>query len=110
MARITEWTIRELICYPEEAGQTDVVTIVKWYGYVRYDDAETGVGHKAERQGRVDVTYQVGDPFTPYDQLTESQVWDWVDAVIDRPALEAEMNAEVDGMITPSTTELPLPW
>lgn len=110
MTRETTWTIRELICYPEEAGQTDVVTKVKWYGYVKYDNTDTGVGYKAERQGTVDVTYQEGDPFTSYDNLTESQVWGWVDAVIDRPALEVEMNAEVDGMITPSTTEPPLPW
>ena len=52
-----------------------------------------------------------GGSFTPYAQLTQSQVvgWCWENGV-NQEATEAAINANLAAQITPATTQPPLPW
>ena len=47
--------------------------------------------------------------YIPYDQLTESDVVGWVQADVDKDAIEAGLQANIDAQITP-TTGTGVPW
>jgi len=90
--------------YPQEAGKSDVVFEVNWQC-----QAQDGA-YSALSAGSVPVTYTAGSPFTPYADLTENQVWGWVNPQIDRPAIEANLQALIDAQKTPTVVTPPLPW
>ena len=98
------WSIISMPAYPQEAGESDVVFEVNWQC-----QAQDGA-YSALSAGSVPVTYTAGSPFTPYDQLTQDQVWGWVNPQIDRPATEANLQALIDAQKTPTVVTPPLPW
>jgi hypothetical protein len=106
------WSINQLTAYPTYESQTDVVFKVTWS--YRGVDAN-GVG--STRGGTTEVTYVAGAPFTPYADLTESQVLGWVQETI-TPEKQAQMEAEIVGDIDWQIQQAnsnepvtpPLPW
>ncbi len=52
-----------------------------------------------------------GDPFIPYEDLTEADVlgWAWANGV-DKAALEASAQQQLDAAINPPIISSPLPW
>ena len=98
------WQIVSMPAYPEEAGQTDVVFQVNWQC-----QAIDGT-YQANSFGSVPVTYQAGTPFTPYDQLTQEQVWGWINPSINRPEVEANLQLLIDAEKNPAVVTPPLPW
>ena len=54
---------------------------------------------------------QAGGSFTPYNQLTQSQVvgWCWENGV-NQTATEAAVNANLNSQINPTVQQPPLPW
>ena len=110
------WSIRSMMVKKQEAGQTDVVYMVDWLAVATEDvtppDAPEPVINEARCGGSVEVPAPTGN-FTPYDHLTESQVIDWVWAVMGNDAklaLEANLEAQLLYMKTPPVLSLPLPW
>ena len=71
----------------------------------------TGVDgqYTASIGGNSVFTVQEGT-FTPYDQLTQEQVWGWINPSIDRPEIEANLQAMIDEQKNPSVVTPPLPW
>jgi len=98
------WSIVSMPSYPQAEGETDVVFQVNWQ--CQAQDGNYG----ATSAGSVPVTYEAGTPFTPYDQLTQEQVWGWIDPSIDRPEIEANLQNLIDQQKTPSVVTPPLPW
>jgi hypothetical protein len=98
------WSIVSMPSYPQAEGETDVVFQVNWQCQAQEDE------YSATSVGSVPVTYEAGTPFTPYDQLTQEQVWGWVDPSIDRPEIEVNLQNLIDQQKTPSVVTPPLPW
>lgn len=98
------WQIVSMPAYPQSEGETDVVFQVNW------SCTATDGAFSAVSAGSVPVTYTAGTPFTPYDQLTQEQVWGWIDPSIDRPAIEANLQAMIDEQKNPPVITPPLPW
>ena len=90
--------------YSQIDGQTDVVFQVNW-SCGAYEDRLS-----ATTAGSVPVTYTAGSPYTPYDQLTQEQVWGWINPSIDRPEIEANLQVMIDAQKTPEVVTPPLPW
>jgi hypothetical protein len=99
--------INSLTCYPQYAGQTDVVFQCIW------TKSGTDGTYNASYSAGCELTYTAGSPFTPYDQLTQAQVLAWVYAATP-PEYIANMEAEIAKNIAdqanPPTVTLPLPW
>jgi hypothetical protein len=98
------WTITAMDCYPQEGGNTDVVFNVHW----------TCAGTDGTYNASVYSTCTVpgpGNPFTPYDQLTQQQVlgWIWANGV-DQAATEAAVQTQLDNQINPPVVTPKLPW
>jgi hypothetical protein len=93
MANTYTWSIPEngLTTMPELNGQTNVVV------GIQYTVTGTDGTHTASIENMVQVTYEAGTAFTPFDQLTEAEVIKWVQE--SRPKIVAQIQAQLDKMI-----------
>ena len=98
------WQITSMPAYSQIDGETDVVFQINWSCGAKEDKLS------ASSVGSVPLTYTAGSAFTPYVELTETQVWGWVNPTIDRPAIEANLQAMIDAQKTPTVVTPPLPW
>lgn len=98
------WKIISMPAYSQIDGQADVVFEVNWQ--CQAQDS----GFSANSFGTVPVTYTAGTPFTPYADLTQDQVWGWINPSIDRPEIEANLQKMIDEQKAPAVVTPPLPW
>lgn len=103
-----QWSILSMSCKPSLDGQQDVVIMALWQcvGITQNgpDQVSTPMG------GNTQFTYTQGNPFTPYDQLTQQQVLGWVWQQVSQPDIEAEVAAKIAIQIDPPVVTPPLPW
>lgn len=101
------WAVVQMDAYPEADGETDVVFTVHWT--LTATDG-TYQGYVYGSQG---VTYEAGTPFTPYADLTETQVIGWVQSAMGAEqvaAYEANVADQIANQINPPVVTPPLPW
>jgi hypothetical protein len=98
------WLINSMPAYAEIDGETDVVFQVNWECQAQEDT------FNATTAGSVSVAYTAGSPFTSYADLTQEQVWGWVNPQIDRPEIEANLQTLIDAQKNPPIVTPPLPW
>lgn len=98
------WQITSMPAYPQADGEVDVVFQVNWQCQAQDEQ------YNAVSIGSVPVTYEAGTPFTPYDQLTQEQVWGWINPSINRSEVEENLQAMIDAQKNPTVTTPPLPW
>ena len=108
MAATINWVIEYMQCYPQAEGETDVVFNVGWRcNGVQVDGENTYTGTVYSTQA---VTYVAGSPYTPYQDLTESQVLGWIWAAgVDQASAEAAVQQQIDNQINPPVVQPPLP-
>ena len=107
MSITNTWVIEQMTCYPTYEGQTDVVFNVSWRV-----NATDGT-YYATAYGTQGVTYVAGSPYTPYDDLTQSQVVGWVQTAMGPEqvaSIEANLAKQIDNLINPPAVTPPLPW
>ena len=105
----TTWTIATLERTLADGG----ITVAHW----RATDSETvgtgddAVTYSASSYGTCGFEYDASaDDFTPYDDLTESQVlgWCWANGV-DQDAIEASLTAKIEADKNPTQAN-GVPW
>ena len=101
---IYDWEFGELDCYKSSEGQTDVVFDVAWRLTARDGDSSWSDG------GHLEVTYTSGDPFIPFEDLTEADVQGGGEAGLDVDAIKAALDAKVAEQENPTTEVLDPPW
>jgi len=98
-------TITAMYTLPQVEGQTDVVVNAMW--------EVTGVQdtHTASIGGNSQFTITQGSGFTPYADLTQTQVIGWIPAEQIASA-QACVQGQIDSMVNPpvSPTSQALPW
>jgi hypothetical protein len=94
-------------CYPEADGETDVVFTVHW----------TLTGTDGTYSGSVYASQGVpapsGSDFTPYADLTETQVIGWVKSAMGEEQVasyEANVAEQINNQIDPPVVTPDLPW
>lgn len=101
------WVIQKLDCYPQQDGYTDVVFNIYWQ--LNASDGQ----YNASVYGSTFTAYTDGEPFTPYEYLTQEQVVGWVVEGLgpDRVAqLEAVLAQNIAAQVNPPVVSPPLPW
>jgi len=97
------WSITAMNCSTTEQNP-DTVIICHW----------TCSGTDGTYNASIYSTCSVPSPtgsFTPYSDLTQSQVLDWCYANgVDKTATEAAVEAQLQAQINPPVVVLPLPW
>jgi hypothetical protein len=102
------WIISAMECKVKEDTLSDVVILVHW----RYN-ANSIVKEKeyfAETYGATSVGMPSGDSFTPYADLTKEQVVGWLEASLDVPAMQLQLEANIELQINPIDVTLPPPF
>ena len=107
MAIEYKFTFPALDCYPEVDGEKDCVFTIHY----RLDG--TDGDYSAGVYGTVGVTYEAGEPYTPFNELTEAQVQGWTEDALGEEAVAA-MYANIEGQIedqkNPKVVSLTPPW
>lgn len=100
------WKITQLQTYPEAQGQTNFVCSAAWN--VSGADGEFTGSLNGSTAFRLDPDA----PFTPFDQLTQEQVLEWVWASLGEEG-KANAEADVDAQIAYAKEQVQspaLPW
>lgn len=122
MSNTYNWQVTNMECYPESQGQTDVV--FKVYYYVEAFSSETKPvtqpngeitqnPYQATTASTQNFTYTAGDPYTPYDQLTNQIVVGWIQNALGTDGVQAiydKLDADISNQINPQVVNPPLPW
>jgi hypothetical protein len=101
------WSIEKMECYQEVDGLSDVVFNVYWRA-----DATSGI-FTASFDGSVTITPSGDSGFTPYNQLSQDQVIDWVKSALgdcEITSLEKMLEINIAGQPLPTTLSYALPW
>lgn len=101
-----KWSITQLTTYPEAEGQTNFVCSASW------NVTHTEGDFTGSLNGGTAFKLDPDAPFTPFDQLTESQVLEWVFASLGeegKASAEADVQAQID-YAKEQATVTPLPW
>jgi len=107
MANTYTWVISQLECYPQQDNHTDVVFTIHWRRQA------TDGTHIADVYGSQGVTLNPDEHFTPYSDLSFSQVCGWLDKAMGAEkiaAMDAALDTQIANQINPPVTTPPLPW
>ena len=102
-----QWTIEQLDCYPEKEGETDVVVRAHW------TLTDTDGLYSGKVYGVQSIKLNPNEPFTPYDQLTETQVVGWVQNAMGAEQVatyQANVLKQIENQKNPPIVTPPLPW
>lgn len=115
MSNTYAWSVLGMSAYPEYESQTDVVFLVSYQCTATSStiNPKTNTPYQSSNGGSVSVSYTAGSPYTPYSQLTQSQVIGWVQAALGAEGvaqIEAACDSGISSQIAPPIVNPPLPW
>jgi len=108
MAITYSYAVTNMTAYPTSAGQENVVFQIYWF--LSGTDSTSGLSGGPVPSNTY-VTYVAGEPFTPYNQLTQDQIIGWI--MQDTPAGQmTALQNQVDIQIAAKTQQQQLipPW
>ena len=100
-----DWIISALECKVKEGDMTDVVYTVHWRYNATDENGITAGVYGAQAVGSPDPA-----DFTPYDQITKDQVVGWLEAAMDVPAMQLQLDEQIYLIINPINVTPPLPF
>jgi hypothetical protein len=99
-----KWNIMSMDLYPEYNGVSNYVTNINW----KYDASIDEIG-TVSLFGN--TTYNsVPETYTPYDQLTESEVISWLDQSPETASYKENLDRQLVEKLNPPVISLALPW
>lgn len=110
MAIIYNWVIPEngLVTKPKEGELLDVVVKVNWRRIATLVNGDKT--YIADMCGVYDCPSPSGTDFTSYPDLTENDVFSWLDAGLDVESLNENLDLQIEKQVNPPTIILPNPW
>ena len=103
-----QWIVNQMNCVPQEGQLMDVVQTVHWTRtatqYVGAEPIFVSV------YGTMACATPSSTDFTAYPDLTYEQVCGWLNAGLDVPALDANLDQQIENIINPPIVTLPLPF
>ena len=99
-----KWQIVQLDSAPSYEGLQDYVVNVHWRYGAQFESYFT------DMYGSQSYAEVAGPNFTPYADLTESQIIGWLEGSLDVPQMQTQLAQTIENMINPPIVVLPLPW
>ncbi len=108
MAITYQWVISQMDCVPQEGNLQDVVVTVHY----RYQGTEVDADktYFAEVYGTVTLGNPDPEHYTPYADLTKTQVEDWLTASLNVESLQANISTQIANQKNPPIITPNLPW
>ena len=122
MTNTYNWIIEKIDCIPSLNGQTDVVCNVHWrvngvssetYSVSNTTGGSTSYPYTVTVCGNQLLSYEAGQSFTPFSQLTETIVLGWVQNAIGTNGIteiQNKIDALLNNLINPTVITPNLPW
>ena len=104
MSTTYQWVINQLDTAPSEDGLTDVVKVVNWTRAAQDGEINASV------YGTMFCQTPSETDFTAYPDLTYDQVCGWLDAGLDVPAIDLNLDGQIENIKNPPIIVLPLPF
>ena len=104
---IYTWVFNNFKVQKVQDTLTDVVITVDWHRIARADT------YSANIYGQVSLTAPDPDDFTPFEQITEQQVTDWVTAALTPERIaeyDANLAVNLEQQQNPPVENKPAPW
>jgi len=112
MAQSYKWNCKTVDVHPLEAGNSDVVYNVHWSVLATSDQKDSeGEFYSARSYGTQLVPAPEG-AFIPFADLKEAEVESWTKAAMgdeDVASLYADLDAQIEQEITPSSVQMQIP-
>ncbi len=111
MANTYTWTINKLDVHPTEDSLSDVVYNIHWTYTATSDQLDaSGNPYTAEAIGTSNVSKPNPEDFTSFDDLTQSQVEDWLTADGTLANIGDHVDSMIEEKITPTSEAKDVPW
>jgi hypothetical protein len=99
------WNISRLDCKVSEGDLSDVCIVAHW------QCSDTVDGYSASVYATCSLPSPDPESFTPYDQLTQNEVLEWIWANgVDKDATEAAVAQQIENQKNPPVISPALPW
>jgi len=95
MANTYEWRIDKMTAKIQEGELQNVIFQISWTYLARYSEDKNIV---ASTSGFINVKYNEGEPFIPYEDLTKEDVVSWLEASedINIENMQENLNKQID--------------
>lgn len=101
------WRIEWMKAVPQVAGAENIIVECGWRCTLVQDMQSVSAYGSAS----FSIPENVDDSFTPFDQLSESQVLDWIwGGKVDRESIETGLTRQLEELVNPSIVQVSLPW
>jgi len=108
-----DWNCKTVDAYPSVGETTDVVYNVHWRVTAISDQVDSeGNAYQASAIGTQALNTEDITEFTPFDQLTNGQVVQWVKGAMGEENvnnLKSSLQSRIDNLVTPTSVTLTLP-
>lgn len=111
MSNVYNWNISAMDVYPQAAGQNNVVFNLHWE--CNGNDGVANTTNTGRVYNTQTVTYNEGDPFTPYANLTQSMVITWLQDALGSntvQAVQSSIDTQIANKQNPPVITPSLPW
>ena len=103
-----QWVISQLNCAVESEGLPNVINTIHWrYNATKVEEDKT---YFAETYGASSVAQPNPQNFTPYEDVTEQEIINWLEQILPIEAMQSSLEANINLQINPVEVTLPLPW
>jgi len=103
-----QFVISQLNCAVESEGLPNVINMIHWrYNATKVEGQKT---YFAETYGASSVAQPNPQNFTPYADVTEEEVIQWLEQILPVKDMQASLEASIALQINPIEVTLPLPW
>jgi hypothetical protein len=106
MAITYSYQITQLEMAPSLDSLPDVVTRIRF----KYDGIDSESGYSGSFIGACPVPSPSSGSFTPLNELTETQVIEWVKVAHPTEHMKSQIQKQIQYQINPNYQNVPLPW
>ena len=103
------WIISQLDSIPSIDGMDKVISTIHYRAQKQYEEDGEPV-FLADTYGALSVPAPHQASFTPYDEVTQAMVEEWLTEGLDCEAIKANLDAQIENFLNPPIVAYPLPW
>ena len=106
MANSYNWIISNLDAKIEDQGKSDVINTIHW----RYVATDESGDYTKSMYGTYSVSYESGDSFIEYADLSKDDVVGWLEEGLDVEEMKSNLDSQIDREKNPVSRSLNPDW
>lgn len=103
------WVISQLDSIPSLDGMDKVISVIHYRAQKQYEE-DGEVVFTSDTYGALSLSAPHEASFTPYNEVTQEMVENWLSSGLDCVAIEANLDSQIENFINPPIKNYGLPW